>query len=296
MRSAWPIVLLLALVPSASGQAMLGAASIAVNLNEADHGAVGAADDNCWVLDMDAAPTAGATRHDLRLTPCFGHAPGTEIRDTDVDETTAAYPQANGGTAEGVRYADVNSNGRYDEQDYVYITSAAGAGPGLVRTTGTGAWTLRLTGTGPAHGGFAAGTLVLAGDADCAAYCGSAPGLVASIGWSDGDSTVTYTAGDFAYLIPRPAGEPAGALVPPGSVRLNAAAGSPPPEATPTSTAATTAPPTPGMAAGSSSEAPGNAPEHSDGEARGTPVPASAVLLGLAVAVARRTARRAGPR
>lgn len=243
------------LAPAVVGQIPLGAPSIAVNVNEQDFGDPGSPLDNCWVLDMDAAPTAGATSFDLRLVPCQGHGPGTEVGDNDTVERSAAYAQANGGAAEGVRYADVNSNGRYDSGDYVYVTSSPGAGVGLVATTATGSWTIRLTPTNAEHGGLPAGTLVRQEDADCTAYCPNAADFgPASIGWFDADGSTGYTPGDTAYLMPRATGAPTGSLVPPYSLRLTAAA---PPEESSSSTSSTSDGPSTSTAASTS---PGTTP------------------------------------
>jgi hypothetical protein len=252
------------LAPAVAGQIPIGAPSLAVNVNGQDFGEPGSALDDCWVLDMDATATPGATSFDLRLVPCQGRQAGTEVGDNDTTERSAAYPQANGGAAEGVRYADVNSNGRYDGGDYVYVTSSPGAGVGLVATTASGSWTIRLTPTGAEHGGFPAGTLVRQEDADCTAYCPNAADFgPASIGWFDADGSTGYTPGDTAYLMPRAPGAPAGSLVPPSSLRLTASS---PPEAS-SSTSSTPDDPSTSTAPSTS---PGATPSSADGRSSGT--------------------------
>lgn len=134
-------------------------ASLVVSVNEADLGEPGVVTDNCILLDTAAAPTAGAQREDIRLTPCLGKDAGTLISDSDVVERSSPYPIVAGAN---LRYVDANNNGKYDKGDPLYLTTAAA--PAFPASTATGAWTLRLT----ASGDKPAGTFVLAEDADFA--------------------------------------------------------------------------------------------------------------------------------
>ncbi len=227
-------VLAIFLLPLAAAQHYTGAPSIAVNVNEADFGVAGDATDNCLLLDMGQTSGAGAQNFDLRITPCIERPYGTEIADADVQEKTDPYPQVGGAGAEQVMYADTNNDGHYSLHDYVYIRT--GNGNGLVATSGTGQWTVRLTATEAAHGGFAAGSFVLAADADFIAFgSNAAPWNAASIGWFDADTSIDYTPGDTAYLMPLAAGTAAQTIIPLGSIKLTAA-----PPASSSSSSATT--------------------------------------------------------
>ncbi len=231
------LVLALLAVPAATAQG-IATASLPVQANNDDLGA----DPPCLVLDMGQTAAAGAQPFDLRLTPCLGHAPGTEIQSSDTIELQATYPQAHGATPESVLYADLDANGRYSPGDSVYLTSQTG--PGLMPTTGTAAWTVRLTSVD----GFPAGSLVRAGDADLAAFGPSAqPWAAASLGWLDADNSVTYTPGDIAFLMPVAPGTSAGTQPPVGSIRVSGAtpASTSSPTQAPTSTSPTRAVPSP---------------------------------------------------
>src|ERR1041385_5105433 len=205
-------------LPSVQAQAPTGAASLPFSLNEADFGAAGDVQDNCVLVDTGLAAGDGAQNFDLRMTDCLGHPTGSEIGDEDVQERSTAYPQVGGPGAETVVYADADDNGRYAPGDYVYARSTPGSG--LLASTGTGTWTVRLTAT-PGH---AAGTFVFAGDDDLEAFAQNAPAWpAASVAWKDNDGSKDYSPGDVAYLIPRAPGFPAGSLIPLGSVRLTSA-------------------------------------------------------------------------
>lgn len=165
---------------------------------ESERGITGDVSDNCIYIRVEnsgAFPASGAVRapvvkKDLRATPCNGQAAGTQYQDSDVGERSVSYAFV----PTSIQYADVNNNGKYDKGDYVYAvadtTANVGVGVGmgandpqgnaaefangLVASTGTGIWSLRLTPTSADHGGFAAGTLVHAGDPDFTAFRGSA--------------------------------------------------------------------------------------------------------------------------
>lgn len=261
--------------------------SIALQVNVADAGVAGNGSDDCLLLDMATAPAAGIQNFDLRLTPCQGHAAGSLVGDDASVEKAFTYTQANGAAAETALYTDLNSNGRYDGGDGLYLTS----GPGFPTSQGSGTWTVRLTSTPATLGGFAAGTLVFAGDADHQAYGAYPTTLAASLTWVDNDGTgATFTPPDPAYLVPRAAGGlPAGSLVPVFSVTLHspaAAAGTPTSSQAPTTSSSTSAAPSsPSAAPGTAADAP---PEPTAG-GQSTPLP---FLAPLAMALAARIARR----
>jgi hypothetical protein len=174
-----------------AGVAPVGGAIAAQTIKEINLGTGGIAD-SCFYSGPAAA--AGAIlKFDIRLTPCQGKAAGTMVTDSDTVEKTAA------GVVSGftsIVFADLNSNGRYDNGDSVYLTTAVA--PGFVASTGVGAWTIRLT----PYGSFAAGTLVKPGDADQTAYGAVAPAFPAGakINFFDTDLSGTLNAGDVAYL------------------------------------------------------------------------------------------------
>jgi MYXO-CTERM domain-containing protein len=147
-------------------------ASFNLRVNEADFGTASDVRDNCILLDtaslFDQTPGAGAQNKDLRLSACNGKAPGTQIADADAAERAATYTP----TPVTTQYADLSNNGKYDKGEWVYVTTAnAGTSTGgFVASTGTGAWTLRLTSAGT----YAAGTFVFAGDTDFASYATAA--------------------------------------------------------------------------------------------------------------------------
>ncbi|MEK6986093.1 MAG: hypothetical protein AABX89_06910 [Candidatus Thermoplasmatota archaeon] len=281
-----PILLaaLLAVSSVAAQQGPTALDSIALQVNVADAGVAGNGSDDCLILDTSTAPAAGIQNFDLRLTPCQGRPAGSLVGDDASVEKSFTYTQANGAAAETVLYTDLNSNGRYDGGDGLYLTS----GPGFPTSQTSGTWTVRLTATG----GFAAGTLVFSGDADHQAYGAYPTTLAASLTWVDNDGTgATFTPPDPAYLVPRAAGAlPAGSLVPVFSVTLNspvqAAAPSSPAQALATS-ASTSVPPLPAPSAAPSTEAEMNLAPTAGGQS--TPLP---LLAPLALALAARFARR----
>lgn len=156
--------------------------AVRLSVVELDLGVQGDATDNC--LFLDAATTVGTLQvKDLRLVPCQGKAAGTAITDADVVEKLAPVagvfrgafitglpagadvvvdPAA--GATLFVWVADVNGNGKYDKGDYVYL-STDGTLP-VAPTTGTGAWTIRLT---PA-GNKPAASFVFPADPDIVAH------------------------------------------------------------------------------------------------------------------------------
>jgi hypothetical protein len=158
--------------------------SLAVRAVEADFGIAGEVQDNCIVIlnefpstDLPggvfrAPKAAGAAwplqTKDIMASPCQGKAPGTLVSDLDAVMKTFPWTER----IVDVRYADLNNNGRFDKGDAAYLM-AVGAAPllaatanGLVPSTATGVWTLRLTPNGP----YAAGTFVKAEDSDIQVY------------------------------------------------------------------------------------------------------------------------------
>lgn len=166
---------------------------------EFDAGIPGDVTDNCIALIYDAHPSlAGAApqtvrllNKDIRLTPCQGKPAGSLLGDVDVVEKATTYmaygasgaaattlnAQTITGTASAANkfsfaYADVDSSGKYNKGDSLYLTvGTPSAGNLLVATTGTGSWTIRMT---PA-GAYPAGSFVFAGDTDFVSYAKSGP-------------------------------------------------------------------------------------------------------------------------
>ncbi len=190
-----------------------GAASIAVSVKESDLGVATDVSDNCLFIDTAIVAAAGVQNFDLRLTPCQGKASGTLITDADTVEKGSAPATVAGAS---FRFADVNNNGRYDAGDCVFIRSTAT--PGIVASSATGTWTVRLTGCS----GKAPGSLVYAGDADLVSY-GAAATLATSLAWFDADLSAgaAFTSGDNAYILPVSAGALAGSLFTLNSVRAS---------------------------------------------------------------------------
>lgn len=186
------------------------AASIPLSVNENDFGTPLQVTDNCLLIDTGKQAGPGARTKDLRLTPCMGFDAGTAVDDTKPQaaaELGAPYPVVPGVT---VQYADANNNGKYDKGDWVYVTTSAVAG--IVPSTATGAWTVRVT---PA-GGHPAFTFVLAGDSDLVSHGSGTKLLAANVAErSDGSWFLVLAApGTPTPVVPR------GALIPENSVRL----------------------------------------------------------------------------
>ncbi|MFA5943335.1 MAG: hypothetical protein WC876_02595 [Candidatus Thermoplasmatota archaeon] len=279
------VALLVAAIPGLSQpQGPTALDSVAFNVNVADAGTPGDGSDDCLLLDMGVVPAPGAQEFDLRLTPCQGLPAGSLIASGDVAERSFSYPQANGGAAEQAVYADLDSDGRYDDGDLVYVKS--GPGPGLLPSAQSGTWTVRLTPVPPTLGGHPAGSLVFAADADYQAYSANAPALPASLTWVDADGTgAAFSPPDTAYVVPRsPGGLPAGGLVPVGSILLWA--GSSPAPASP-STSESTPPATSSTEDGTTSATlPDSPTDTPSASAADKPTPGvSAVPLAIALAV-----------
>lgn len=183
--------------------------AIPLSVNANDYASTPTFDDLCILLDTGSTATAGAQNSDLRLTKCFTKDWGTQIKDEDATEKAATYGQVAG---ESIKYGDVNSNGKYDFGDNVYLTTKAGTG--LDDTSGAAAFTVRLT---PA-GSYKAGTLVFASDSDFASF-----GSVAASWASNGTAVVGRDDGAY-YLVPRApwTNLRVGTEVPANSVRLMA--------------------------------------------------------------------------
>lgn len=153
----------------------------------ADMGVPGDPLDDCVILrvtssstvtnaDYTSAGTKPILNKDLRLTPCRGLPAGTVIGDGDSVDKAATW---NFDTDLHAVYADVNSNGKYDKTDYLYLTTktvtatAANQPDGFATATSASAWTVRLTGAGSLPGG----SFVRSGDPDATQW-GSSAGLV----------------------------------------------------------------------------------------------------------------------
>ncbi|MBI2077297.1 MAG: hypothetical protein HYT80_02845 [Euryarchaeota archaeon] len=133
-----------------------------------DFGLSGDPRDDTVYLNTGTIGTASVTKDDIRLTKGpASQAAGSVVTQNDQTETNAAVGSA--ATAVGFRYADVNQNSRYDENDYVYLTAGADANE-IRATTGSTQWTIRLT-TTP---GGAPGTFVFAAEKDLVDYPGTA--------------------------------------------------------------------------------------------------------------------------
>lgn len=207
-------------------------ASAAVRVLEADYGMPGDVKDNCLLLLQDNADS-GPTRavavvapppaaqlpptdvyaKDIRLTPCLDRPIGTAIKDTDVVEQTTPYVQR----AVEVRYADVNHDGKFGKGDAVYLTTMTGANRGLAATTGTGAWTLRLTPVGDK----APGTFVFPADLDFIAHKATATGPAPPAGGPAGRTmSLVEREGNGWYIIPASVGFAAQQGIPLNAIRI----------------------------------------------------------------------------
>jgi MYXO-CTERM domain-containing protein len=290
-----------------------GKASIPITpVHYLDFGNAGDFRDDCVYLEMQGTVGAAAvapTNYDLRLTACHGKGFATSVLDGDSMEKNFPAGALNTAPAAALKYADTNNNARYDPADNVYL--ATGAATVLPATTGPAQFSIRLT---PAAG-KPAGSFVVTGDADLAAYSAGVVTLAASVAWFDKDASAggEHTEGDVVYVLPRTGpGYAAGNLLPLRRLLLAPAAVAAP--TTSTSASPSTAPPTTtetatGSASPSgsaSSGVPPPAPPATDGApgqtgqstspgttTQGTPGPWFGALVALALLGAWRMRRRA---
>ena len=141
-------------------------AAVPFKVQQIDFGTQGDVRDNCAYIDVTSVvdganalkTDGGLTNKDIRLVPCFEFKAGTTIADVATTEKTGGATYV----ATVLKYADVNSNGKYDAGDHVYVVAGGAADPALPGPGGANSWSIRLT---PA-GDKASGTWVMTGDAD----------------------------------------------------------------------------------------------------------------------------------
>jgi hypothetical protein len=188
------LALFAALLPPA------GAASAPVTLTDPstepafcriDLGTATQASDDTFYLSLDGDDDL-IEINDIRLTAFGTKGPGTLVTSTDTSETVAADCQAM-----TIAYYDGDHNGRYTVGDYLYVGYNKATTQLVEGTTNTGDYWIRVTAY-PA--GPAAGTIVLAGDADLAGYVGGTAVTGAEYAIWDKDASGGFNAGDVAYL------------------------------------------------------------------------------------------------
>jgi hypothetical protein len=198
-------------------------ASVAVRAMDADLGIPSQVTDNCVLLIGDNGD-GGAARpslvglpqavnnKDIRLTPCFGQAVGTPIRDADLEQTSAFVERA-----VEVRYGDADGNGKFGKNDAVFLTTKTGASRGLAASTAPGAWTLRIT----PSAGFPAGSFVYPGDADFVQFGALATGATPPAGSPAARTfSLAEREGNGWYVLAAAVGYAAQQAIPVNSVRI----------------------------------------------------------------------------
>jgi hypothetical protein len=243
-------LLLMPLLQDASAQnaaPVLGADSLPLSpIHHLAFNNASSAVDDCAYAELHQGLWQPQAPHsnDMRLVNCgptnpqYGYAAFTFVTDANVEER--GYPAGAGNTAPSVRlaYADVNNNGKWDANDWLYLTTSAS--PKMVPTTSPTSFTIRLTDTM-----YGRGQWVVASDADLVSYGASAPTIEGSWAWTDDDHNGMLSLDDNVYLLVGVGAHyPAGATVPANAVLIKGPRyhGDPGPTPSATSTGTSAAP------------------------------------------------------
>ena len=180
---------------------------VAICAMDADGGSSVASDG--FYLSMDGDDST-VEIGDIRLVAFMGRAAGSVVLASHSDFALPLDCQPY-----TVAYHDVNSNGRYDAGDHVFIGFNRSTTSLVQASAQTGDWWIRLTATN----GGAAGTPVLTGHADLTSFGQGSLLTGAEFARDDVDGNGVWNSGDTGYVTSRAVAS--GDYVPDDSVRVH---------------------------------------------------------------------------